>query len=101
MYTRTVKVAFSWDETKNRANIKKHGVSFQEASTIFSNLPLEIYDDPDHSQNEQRFIAIGFSEKARSLVVVHCEADEGTVIRIISARKATKSERTQVFGGEA
>ena len=96
-----MKLTFTWDEAKNTENIKKHGVSFQEASTIFANIPCEIFDDPDHSDNEQRYIAVGFSDKARALIVVHCENHQGTVIRIISARKATKTERAQVFGGES
>ena len=100
MYTVSVKLAFTWDEAKNQQNIKKHGVSFQEASTIFANVPFEIFDDPDHSDKEQRYIAMGFSDKARTLIVVHCENQQGTEIRIISARKATKTERSQVFGSE-
>ena len=93
-------LSFTWDEAKNRENIKKHGVSFREASTIFNNVPYEIFDDPDHSETEHRYIAVGFSDKARALIVVHCENAVGTEIRIISARKATKTERDQVFGGD-
>lgn len=93
-------LSFTWDEVKNRENIKKHGVSFKEASTIFNNVPYEIFDDPDHSETEHRYIAVGFSDKARALIVVHCENAVGTEIRIISARKATKTERDQVFGGD-
>ena len=95
-----MKLTFDWDEAKNQENIKKHGVSFQEASTIFTNLPFEVFDDPDHSDNEQRYLAVGFSDKARALIVVHCESYQGTVIRIISARKTTRTESRQVFGGK-
>jgi len=94
-----MKLAFTWDENKNASNKQKHGVSFEEASTIFNGSPLEIFEDPDHSDAEDRYIAVGFSDKARALIVVHCENSVGTEIRIISARKATKKERTEVFGG--
>ena len=94
-----VKLAFVWDEAKNLENIKKHGVSFPEASTIFGRIPYEIYNDPDHSENEHRYLAIGFSDKARALLVSHTENATGTEIRIISARKATKQERDDAFGG--
>lgn len=89
---------FEWDENKNAANKKKHGVSFEEASTIFLNFPLEIFFDPDNSAQEERYIAIGFSRKNRLLLVVHCENAKGTIIRIISARNATKREQKSVFG---
>ncbi len=95
-----MKLIFDWDEAKNQENVRKHGVSFQEASTIFANLPFEVFDDPDHSDYEQRYLAVGFSDKARALIVVHCENHQGTVIRIISARKATRTESRQVFGGK-
>ena len=94
-----MKLAFTWDENKNASNKQKHGVSFEEASTIFNGSPLEIFEDPDHSDAEDRYIAVGFSDKARALIVVHCENSVGTEIRIISARKATNKERTEVFGG--
>lgn len=95
-----VKVSFTWDDRKNAENIKKHGVSFEEASTIFGILPLEIYDDPEHSANEHRYLAIGFSDKARALMVSHTENHNGTEIRLISARKATVKERKAAFGGK-
>ena len=88
-------VAFSWDEQKNQENIRKHGVSFQEAATVFLNIPLEIFYDPDHSNQEDRYIAVGYSNTERVLLVVHCENATGSEIRIISARKATPSERRQ------
>ena len=90
---------FEWDSAKAAANIRKHGVSFEEASTVFSNFPLEIFNDPEHSKKEDRYIAVGFSDRARVLLVVHCENTSGTIIRIISARKATRKEQRTVFGG--
>lgn len=94
-----MKVRFVWDPGKDRENQKKHHVSFAEASSIFHNLPLEVFHDPDHSDDEARYIAAGFSERGRVLLVVHCENRTGTEIRIISARKATRNERSTLFGG--
>ena len=92
-------VRFIWDESKDKENQKKHGVSFKEAITIFRQLPLEIYFDPDHStQKEDRYIAVGFSDRERVLLVVHCENIKGNEVRIISARKATRKEQRSVFG---
>jgi uncharacterized protein len=93
-----VKVQFQWDETKNKENIRKHGVSFEEASTIFERFPLEVFFDPDHSEKEERYIAFGFSQSGRVLMVVHCENPKGTLIRIISARRATSAERKSFLG---
>lgn len=91
-------LGFVWDDDKNKGNIKKHGVSFEEAKTIFFNEQLEIFYDPDHSQSEDRYIAVGISQKGRILLVVHCENHQGTDIRIISARKTTKKEQLTIFG---
>ena len=88
-------VRFVWDEEKNRENQRKHRVSFEEAVTIFAGLPLEVFHDPDHSIDEERYIAVGVSEKSRVLLVVHCENETGSEVRIISARKATKREQHQ------
>lgn len=99
MYNVHMKVKFTWDEAKNQENIKKHGVSFREASTIFFNFPLEVFYDPDHSKSEDRYIAIGISDQERALLVVHCEDRKGMEVRIISARKATRRERKTAFGG--
>lgn len=93
-----MRVRFTWDPLKNQANIKKHGVSFEEASSIFLNFPLEVFHDPDHSDQESRYIAVGFSDRARMLLVVHCENHSGTLIRIISARKPANREAKQLFG---
>jgi uncharacterized DUF497 family protein len=85
---------FEWDEAKNRQNIKKHGVSFEEAQTVFLDDSAIRFFDPDHSDNEDRFIMLGISVKLRVLVVCHCYRESGHVIRIISARKATRQEAT-------
>jgi uncharacterized protein len=96
----TMNLRFVWDADKNLSNARKHGVTFEEAATVFENHPLEIFHDPDHSLREARFIAAGFSDEGRVLLVVHCENAGGTVIRIISARKPTKNEARQLFRGE-
>lgn len=86
---------FEWDENKNAINKIKHHVTFEEAKTVFDDVEALIIDDPDHSQNEERFIILGFSALANLLVVCHCYRENDTVIRIISARKATKREVKQ------
>ena len=83
---------FEWDDQKAAANEKKHGVSFQEARTVFFDERARLIDDPDHSEDEERFILLGLSSTLRLLVVCHCYRSEGNVIRIISARKATARE---------
>jgi uncharacterized protein len=83
---------FSWDPKKNLSNIKKHGVSFEEAKTVFLDDYAIRYFDPDHSEKEDRFIMLGISATLRILVVCHCYLQDDSVIRIISARKATKNE---------
>ena len=85
-------IRFDWDETKNGANIKKHGVSFDEAQTVFLDENAIRYFDPDHSQDEDRFIMLGMSFKLRILVVCHCYRSSDSIIRIISARRANKKE---------
>jgi uncharacterized DUF497 family protein len=94
------KVRFEWDEEKNKANRNKHKIDFAEASTIFLNTPLQVFFDPDHSESEDRYIAIGISLHNRTLVVIHCESYNGTIVRIISARKATKREQKLLHGGK-
>jgi len=83
---------FEWDERKNRANKKKHGVSFEEAQTVFLDEHALRFYDPDHSEDEDRFIMLGMSFKLRTLVVCHCYRSQDAIIRIVSARKATKNE---------
>ncbi|PJA79375.1 MAG: hypothetical protein CO148_07940 [Nitrospirae bacterium CG_4_9_14_3_um_filter_41_27] len=86
-----MKLNFEWDEEKAKANLKKHRVSFDEATTVFID-PFSItIPDPDHSVDEQRYIDLGSSDKCRVLVVVYTE--RGSNIRIISCRKAASSER--------
>ncbi len=82
---------FEWDNKKAESNIKKHGISFEEASTAFGDELSLVINDIEHSKHENRFILIGKSIKNNTLVVVHLEVNEN-IIRIISARKATKSE---------
>jgi len=82
---------FAWDENKAAGNLIKHGVSFEEAATVFSDPLSDTFDDPDHSIEEHRFIIIGVSEQGRILVVAHI--DEGDVVRIINAREPTRGER--------
>lgn len=86
---------FEWDETKNRQNIKKHGVSFEEAQTVFLDDCAVRFYDPDHSDDEDRFIMLGISFKLRIVVVCHCYKESDRVIRILSARKATRTEATR------
>ena len=83
---------FVWDKRKNRANIKKHKVSFEEAETVFKDENAIQYFDPDHSDDEDRFILLGLSARLRVPVVCHCFRESELVIRIISARRADKSE---------
>lgn len=85
-------IGFEWDERKNRQNKRKHGVSFVEAETVFLDENAIRYYDPDHSEDEDRFIMLGMSFKLRVLVVCHCYRRDDKVIRIVSARKANKKE---------
>jgi len=90
---------FDWDDTKEAINKKKHGVTFDEAITAFSDVHAQIYDDEEHSDEEQRFILVGESEKTRLLMVCHCYRDNDTVTRIFSARNATRHERLKYESG--
>lgn len=90
-------IRFEWDENKNQINKRKHGISFQEAKTVFYDEEALVIDDPEHSETEDRFIILGLSEKANLLVVCHCYRASDTVIRLISARKATRTE-SQYYG---
>ena len=83
---------FSWDPHKAKANLRKHRVSFEEAETIFLDEHALLIDDPEASGKEERFVLLGLSAKPRVLVVCHCLREEGSVIRIISARRANKRE---------
>lgn len=88
-------VKFEWDLAKALSNIKKHGISFDEAKTVFDDDFARLIPDPDHSENEERFILLGMSYTLKILTVVHCYRDEDGVIRIISARASTKNEERQ------
>jgi uncharacterized protein len=83
---------FDWDELKNKANRAKHGVWFEEAQSVFSDVHARLFHDPEHSEDEDRFLLLGLSSAARPLVVVHCYRGADSMVRIISARKATKKE---------
>jgi hypothetical protein len=89
---------FTWDEKKNLTNQQKHGVSFDEAKTVFSDEYARLIADPDHSQQEERFLLMGVSNQLRLLLVCHCYREEGGQIRVISARKANKLEQKQYEG---
>ena len=88
-------IRFEWDPAKSRSNELKHGISFPEAQTVFYDDNARLEADPDHSDDEDRCIILGLSDKFSMLVVCHCWRMEGAVIRIFSARKATKKERRQ------
>jgi uncharacterized DUF497 family protein len=93
-------IKFEWDESKAIANLKKHQVSFEEAKSIFfDEFGVQFFDD-DHSSDEERFLMLGMSADAKLLIVCHCERQRGAVVRIISARKATKRESTFYRGGQ-
>lgn len=85
-------IKFEWDSTKATANARKHGVSFEEAQSLFYDEYAVQFFDEDHSGDEERFLLLGMSTGTRLLLVCHCERDAGNTIRIISARKATKHE---------
>ena len=89
---------FEWDPRKADSNLNKHGVSFQEAASVFGDALSITYHDPDHSAREQRFITVGMSRSGRVLMVAH--ADRGGNVRIISARKTTRKERRYYEEGE-
>lgn len=85
-------IRFEWDERKAAANASKHGVTFDEARSVFLDERARLIDDPDHSSDEERFILLGLSGSLRLLIVCHCYRSAGGVVRIISARKATAHE---------
>jgi len=87
------KISFEWDPGKAASNAAKHGVTFEEAKTVFYDEDALVIPDPDHSMDEERFVIMGQSSKPRMLVVVHCFRKTGTSIRIISARRAGTKEQ--------
>ena len=91
-------IKFEWDVAKATSNQKKHGVSFEEAESVFyDEFAVQFYDE-ENSESEDRFLMLGFSGEARILIVCHCEREKGKTIRIISARKATKHESAYYQG---
>ena len=90
---------FDWDENKNRINLEKHGITFEEASTVFFDDRAILFDDPEHSIDEDRFLLLGMSETAKVCIVCHCYRESDTVIRIISARQATRKEEQRYVKG--
>ena len=92
-------IRFEWDQPEAAANLRKHGVSFEEAQSVFyDEFAVQFYDD-EHSTEEERFLLLGMGDSARILLVCHCERESGDLIRIISARKPTKHEST-FYGGD-
>ena len=91
-------IIFEWDENKNTINKKKHGISFEEAKEVFDDIKAILFDDPDHSVGEERFMIIGIIRSQKICIVSHCYRDND-VIRIISAREATKKEKNVYFKG--
>ena len=92
-------IKFEWDPPKASANLKKHNVSFDEAKSVFYDEFAVQFFDEEHSSDEERFLMLGMSSGAKLLIVCHCERENGEVIRIISARKATKRESAFYQGG--
>jgi uncharacterized protein len=85
-------IKFARDRRKARSNLVKHGVSFEETQTVFLDENARLIDDPDHSAEEERFLLLGFSFQARCLIVSHCYRETGSVIRLISVRRASVQE---------
>jgi uncharacterized DUF497 family protein len=92
-------ITFEWDPAKAAANLKKHRISFEEARSVFFDEFAIQYFDEAHSTNEERFLMLGMSSRGKLLIVCHCEREQGEIIRIISARKATKRESSFYQGG--
>lgn len=88
-------IHFAWDELKHTENKRKHGVGFEEAQTVFHDNRALLINDPDHSGNEDRFVLLGLSFSLRTLIVCHCYRENDEVIRIISARRANRTERAE------
>jgi len=86
---------FEWNPAKAVANLKKHGIGFDEARSVFADERAKLIADPSHSDDEDRFILLGLSTKLKLLVVCHCYRSKSSTIRIISARKATAAESRQ------
>lgn len=99
-YTIIMKIiSFEFDENKNQINIKKHGISFEKAISVFFDDNAILFDDPEHSLGEERFLLLGMSSSARTCIICHCYRHNEMIIRIISARKATKKEAQRYVKG--
>jgi len=85
-------LCFEWNEAKSKANIRKHGISFEEAKSVFFDEYALLIADPDHSETEDRFLLLGLSAKLRLLLVCHCFEVDDNLIRVISCRKGTRKE---------
>lgn len=85
-------IRFEWDENKNQLNKVKHGIDFNEAATVFFDENAIMFDDPEHSMEEERFLILGITKHENLCIVSHCYRGKDNIIRIISARKATKNE---------
>ena len=92
-------IKFEWEPSKDRANQRKHGVSFEEAKSVFYDEFAVQFFDETHSTSEERFLMLGMSNRANMLLVCHCVRDNEATVRIISARKATRNERKLYRGG--
>ena len=92
-------IGFGWDSAKATANLRKHGISFEEAQSVFYDEFAVQFFDEEHSVGEERFLLLGMSTQAHLLLICHCERDAGNIIRIISARKATNRE-SAFYGSE-
>ena len=93
-------IKFEWDSRKAISNQKKHRVSFEEAKSVFyDEFAVQFYDSENSELEEDRFLILGLSNESRILLICHCEQDSGNIVRIISARKATKNERMLYKGG--
>jgi uncharacterized protein len=85
-------IEFAWDRRKARSNLVEHGVSFEDAQSVFLDENARLIDDPDHSEGEERFVLLGYSFQSRCLIVSHCYLESDSVVRLISERKATALE---------
>ena len=92
-------IFFDWDENKNQKNQIKHGISFDEAKTVFWDDNAILFDDVEHSEEEDRFLLLGMSNETNVCIVCHCYRESDSIIRIISARKATKKEEERYVRG--
>lgn len=98
IYTMYTMITFEWNSAKAASNLRKHGISFEEAQSVFYDEFAIQFFDGAHSQTEDRFLMLGMSSDARILLVCHCERENGNTILIISARKATGNERKYYQG---